>query len=480
MNIPRIIISAIRGGAGKSLLSLGLCRACQLKGLSVKTYKKGPDYIDAQWLTRASNSTCTNLDPFFLTAHELRNLCAHAWNIKEEGSYDIAIIEGNRGLFDGQDLQGSCSTAELARTLNAPVLLSIDVTKSTRTTAALIHGLQTFEKNLHIGGVVLNQVASKRHENIVRQSIEHYTNVPVLGAIPRLKENPLPERHMGLSPAHNHQNTYEHENKKEIKNILDNIGALVQEHCNIDAIVQLANAKPQLEQIQAFWPKTSDENNPSTSQASIPIGYVHDVSLWFYYAENLEALQRAGANLIPLSLLDPTPWPKNLKGLYLGGGFPEEYLQTLSTSPHMDTIRELSHKNIPIYAECGGFMVLSQAVVRHGQEWPMANIFPTHAVFHEKPQGLGYVHAQVSQKNPFHPIGSSLRGHEFHYSRCVPQKQLTPTLTLTKGKGMGIPLADTMTGDGLCIRNTFAAYTHIFAPTCPWWAQNFVNLARSV
>lgn len=456
MHIPRLLISGLRGGAGKTLLSLGLARAFTARGFSVKPYKKGPDYIDAAWLHKAAGRPCTNLDPFFLDAARLRALTAHAWQQTADTPPGLALIEGNRGLFDGRDVHGSCSSAELARILDAPVLLSLDITKMTRTAAAIVAGLASFEPGLRLAGVVLNQRASARHESIVRRSIEAYTDIPVLGALPRLSGNPLPERHMGLVDTQGHG---------QAEAMLDRLGALMAEHLDLDRILRLAQSAPPLTREAPFW-----HGQPQT--AAVRIGYVRDAVLWFYYAENLEALRRAGAELVELSLLNPEPWPDNLHGLYLGGGFPEEWAEELGRSPHLKRLKALSEAGLPIYAECGGFMLLAEAIVRNGTAWPMADIFPVRAHFHPKPQGLGYVEATVIRSNPYHPQGITLRGHEFHYSRCEGAVNDLPTLRLDAGIGMG------QRQDGLLLRNTFAAYTHLYAPAMPHWADCFVALAR--
>ncbi len=463
LHAPRIIISALRGGGGKTLLSLGLCRAFLQKGLSVKPYKKGPDYIDAHWLTLAAKNTCTNVDPYFLEAERLRALFVHAW---QEQNANICLLEGNRGLFDGQDIHGSCSTAEVARILQCPVILSLDITKMTRTSAALLQGMAHFEKDVTIAGVILNQVGSARHESIVRACIEQYTDIPILGALPRLKENPLPERHMGL--CQNHEQAAEKD--------LETLGSFVSEHCDMQAIHALACAAPAFTAPPPFWNTTI-----SPKYQGVRIGYIYDEAFWFYYEENLEALRRQGAELVPISLLDNKPWPQDLQGLYLGGGYPEEYLEALSTSTHLATLRAYSEANMPIYAECGGFMILAQAITRQGKTYPMTGIFPVRSEFHARPQGLGYVKGHVHTANAYHPIHQELRGHEFHYSRCVKnQSDISPTVTcinLEKGLGMGMSPPQSSNQDGLFVRQTFASYTHIFAPACPWWAENFVRLA---
>ena len=515
---PRLIVSGLSGGGGKTLVSLGLARALTLRGLRVKPCKKGPDYIDAAWLSLASGRTPTNLDPYFLSDDRLRALFRASFD-----DADLAIIEGNRGLYDGRDLEGSCSTATLARALDAPVLLTLTVTKMTRTAAAVVAGLANFEP-VKLAGVILNRVASSRHADLIRRSIETYTGIPVLGEIPRLAENPIPERHMGLVSMHDE--SPDAPGRSELLAALDGLAALVENHLDIEAVQRIARSAPELACTDAFWEEASPRSLGTTplsetltdtercaqpdsviSAASAPetggrvsgvsaerpvtIGYVRDAALWFYYEENFEALRRAGARLVELSVLSPEPWPAvgGLDGLYLGGGFPEMVPERLSGSPHLAEIRDYSMRNMPIYAECGGFMILCEALRIDGKDYPMAGLFPARAEFRPQPQGLGYVEATVEAENPFHPVGAVLRGHEFHYSRCVALGDLAPTLRLSPGVGMSGPghrakgLAaegpDTLRSrDGLLIRNTFAAYTHLFAPAVPHWARRFVAACR--
>lgn len=461
MHIPALILSALRGGSGKTLLSLGLVRSLCRRGLVVQPFKKGPDYIDAAWLSLAAQGLCRNLDPFFLPEERLRAaFCHHA-----QGA-DLALIEGNRGLFDGRDMLGTCSTASVACTLGIPVILSLDCTKMTRTSAAVIHGMATFEPGVRIGGVVLNQIATERQASLVRASIEHYTNVPVLGVLPRLRDNPLPERHMGL---------VSHGAGAESEKVLESIGKLIQEHIDLDRVLALAHSALPQKPCAPFWPESTPHCPASADHSKPRIGYVRDSALWFYYAENLEALERAGAEVVELSVLSATPWPK-LDGLYLGGGFPEDVAEALAQSPQLAHIAALSRENLPIYAECGGFMLLAHSIEREGQSYPMAQIFPMIAHFHSKPQGLGYVEARVTAPNIFHPEGAVLRGHEFHYSRAMPmsvdvQPAISTVLQLQAGTGMGEGR------DGLLCRQTFASYTHIYAPAVPHWAENFVQAA---
>lgn len=462
---PRILISGLKGGSGKTLLSLGLCSALVQRGIAVKPYKKGPDYIDAAWLAWAAGREATNLDPFFLSAPRLRSLFVHSLP-----QSCMAVLEGNRGLFDGRDVDGSCATAALAVTLQCPVLVSLDCTKMTRTAAALVLGLCHFDPRVSLAGVVLNQVGTARQESIIRQSIEHYTDVPVLGALPRLKANPLPERHMGLASHQIGNDCADNADSAAVRRVLAELGDFVSKHVDVARVQAIAAAAPALEPVAEFW-----EGHTAGSPAPRPrIGYVHDDVLWFYYAENLEALRRAGADLVRLSFADTAPWPQ-LDGLYLGGGFPEDSAPRLSLCPHLAELKAFSQDNMPIYAECGGFMVLSRAIARKEGEYPMAGVFPVRAEFHPRPQGLGYVQGITTQDTLFLPQGCAVRGHEFHYSRCVLDADAKPAYALQLDSGLGMGKGHDM----LICNNTCASYTHIFAPALPQWAQNFVAAARA-
>ncbi len=490
--LPRLCVSALSGGGGKTLLSLGVARALSHAGITVRPFKKGPDYIDAAWLALAAGRPATNLDPFFLPPAGLRALFVRAMTALAGDARDVlGLVEGNRGLFDGLDVRGSCSTAELARILDCPILLSLDCTKMTRTAAALVQGMLSFEAGLRFCGVVLNQVGSARHESLLRHALETYTDLPVLGALPRLAENPLPERHMGIACC---GDTLAGDAQRR----LDGLAALAREHLDLAEVLAAARSAPfpadaaqrdTTASAAGSVEVLSDPANHRPAPVELPaprIGYVRDAALWFYYQENLEALSQAGAELIRLSLLDgggcgeapdsPDPW-RNLDGLYLGGGFPEDFARELSLSPRLPLLARLAKRGLPIYAECGGFMLLSRGIEREGRLWPMSNVFPVTARFCARPQGLGYVQGTVRAENPFFPPGLVLRGHEFHYSHCRWEKEAPLcALELTRGKGMG--RIDGAARDGLTRGRVWAAYTHIFAPAVPCWASNFTAVAR--
>lgn len=479
MTLPRLIIAGLNGGTGKTITSLGTTRAWSRTGRLIKPFKKGPDYIDAKWLALAAQHPCTNLDPYLLDNATLTSLFATA-----SSGYQGALIEGNRGLFDGKDVTGTCSTAELARIIDAPVVLAMDCTKMTRTAAAILTGMLNFEEGVHIAGVVLNRTATDRHRSILRQTIEHYTDVPVLGCLPKIKHNPIPERHMGLISNAEYEGT---------NSALEQVADIIEEHLDVEKMWQIASAASKTPEQSNVWDVTEKVSRGAneakkidtpcaTTMPSCPelvpttaprIGYVHDDALWFYYDENLQALQHAGAQLIRLSVTAHDDWPE-IDALYLGGGFPETMHEAITANKKIcEHVRMLAENEMPIYAECGGFMYLCKALVQEETISPMAGVLPVETQLCKRPQGLGYIDAEVIEPNPYHPVGTVVRGHEFHYSKCIVENE-KPTFgfRMSKGFGMGERL------DGVIYKNVFASYTHLFALGEPHWAVNFVRAAR--
>ncbi len=453
-NHPRLILAGLSGGSGKTILSLGLCRSWTQRGLRVKPFKKGPDYIDAAWLALATGGSTTNLDPFLMSPEVLKTLFLE----KIQGS-DIAVIEGNRGLHDGKDESGSCSTAQLAKLLHTPVVLIVNCTKMTRTVAALVQGVAAFDSEVTIAGVVFNLTAGERHRSILRRSVEKYTDIPVLGALPRLRQNPIPERHMGLIS----------DREFSADQALDTLAATIAEWVDVEGIKSIAARCGKL-------PQRPPESQPRARPMGTPvrIGVVKDAALWFYYQENLEALEQAGAELVEVSLLTDSPWPE-LHGLYLGGGFPETQAEELSRNVYARSmVKELAGQGLPIYAECGGLMYLCESLAWEGYTYPMAGVFPVKTRLNKKPQGHGYTRARVVHPNPFLPVGTEFTGHEFHYSSCHPLNGEPLDYCLHMGRGHG--MHEQM--DGLVARNTFACYTHLHARGVPSWARDFVRAAR--
>lgn len=471
-NLHSLCIAATGGSSGKTLLSLGLGRALAKRNFIVQPFKKGPDYIDAAWLSAACRNTATNLDPYFQDATGLKQTFLAALDRStRSGKNQFALVEGNRGLYDGLDANGSCSTSTLARALDLPILLCINAAKTSRTIAALIQGLLNFESGLKFCGLVLNNIGSTRHEKALRDIISAHINLPLLGILPRLKHNPIPERHMGLHAPGG-------DNAQEANIIFENLANLISLNCDIDKIINLTTVrKVSLHETRSQKHKTYTITVQSESERPV-IGYVRDAALWFYYPENLDALSRAGAQLVELSLLEPwkpEKW-RNIDALYLGGGFPEDYAKELSEAPALKFIIERAIEEMPIYAECGGMAILCRELHLEDSCWPMAGLFPASLRLHKAPQGLGYVLGQISAPNPFFPTGHILKGHEFHYTICETLDENAETaLELERGQGI-LPGKNTI--DALIYKNVWASYTHIFAPAQTGWAHTFAALAR--
>ena len=460
------MIGALRGGSGKTILSIGLIAAWKKCNKSIAPFKKGPDYIDTGWLALAAGRPCYNLDTFLLeTPQILQSFIAHT------RKDDIAVIEGNRGLFDGIDLAGSTSTGELAKLLKTPVLLCVDCTKITRTMAAVISGLIQFDPDVMIKGVVLNRVAGSRHERILRDNIEHYCGIPVLGAIPKLRFQIFPERHMGLVP------TPEHDWAGES---IDTAAQVAAEHIDLEAIYELIQDLPQLDaegrgqKSEVSLQQTADSGQITSTEVDRPkIGIIKDSAFQFYYPENINALKEAGAETVFISSLTSQTLPE-LHALYIGGGFPETHAKELAQNESFrKELKAMAEDGLPIYAECGGLMYLGEELVLEKKAYPMVGVLPLTFDFYSRPQGHGYTVVTVENENPFYEVGAEIRGHEFHYSRVLQWSGDKKDLVFRMQRGVGI----TRDKDGICYKNVLATYTHIHALGTPHWARALIRNA---
>lgn len=454
---PRLVIAALRGGAGKTFVSLGLAAAWRLiHGFRVIPFKKGPDYIDAGWLSVAAGEPCYNLDPFLMEPDAmLRSF------VLRSSSGDGSLIEGNRGLYDGVDARGSYSTAELAKFLRAPVILVLDVTKVTRTAAALVLGCQSLDPAVDIAGVILNHVAGKRHERVLREAIEGCCDVPVLGVIPKEDGAGLfPERHLGLVP---------HQETDGVEEAVEYAASRMKECVDLDALWRIAkNAGP------LGWPISPVGAVGNCEEATpVVIGVLRDSAFQFYYPENLEALEEQGAIIREISSFSGGALPP-VDALYIGGGFPETHLDVLAANhAFRDSLKGRILDGLPVYAECGGLMFLCRSIGSDRGTFPMTGIFPFDVVMEKKPQGHGYTVLECVGDNPYFERGQSLKGHEFHYSRLIGHDAGFPfVFRLAKGHG----IVDGW--DGLSFRNVLASYSHIHAVGNEHWADAMIRAAR--
>ncbi len=453
-SIPRIVVSGLRGGSGKTVLSLSLVTLLRKRGLKVIPFKKGPDYIDAGWLAKASGVPCYNLDLFMMTPEQaFESFLTHSINS------DTAVIEGNRGLYDGMDHKGTYSTAELAKLLKAPVVIIIDCTKATNTIAAMVLGCQKMDPDVTIGGVVLNRVATSRQESVIRKAVHEKCNVPLLGAIPRLKKDPFPERHMGLTPFQ------EHRGIDESIAALEDIGS---QYLDMDAILKIANEAASLHAGVLHATTLHAPHHPI-----VKIGVIRDSAFQFYYQENFEELEKRGAKLIEVSPLREKNLP-DIDALYIGGGFPETHAIALADNiDFRDSLYKAVHDGLPVYAECGGLMYLGRNLVLEGRTYPMVGALPISFGLEKRPNAHGYTIAEVGRANPYFPLKSVLKGHEFHYSKVLEIEEDGTYFAFNMQRGKGI--VDNR--DGICYKNVLAAYTHIHALGSPEWADGMVRCA---
>ncbi len=451
--MPRLLVAGLSGGSGKTLVSMGMLLLFRRAGIDVRAFKKGPDYIDPAWLAWASAGTARSLDTFLMGFGSV--LASFTRHGIDDG---VNLIEGNRGLFDGFDAAGTHSSATLAEELAAPVVLVVDATKMTRTAAALILGCQHLDRNAEIRGVVLNNVGGRRHEAILRDSIAAACSIPVVGAVPRAVRNPLPERHLGLIPPEEHQET---------EKLEENLLRMVGDYLDLDALLSIARSASPL----SFLP---EESLALPDASGLRVGYFLDSAFSFYYPENLEQIERAGATLIPISPLRAEMLPDNLHALYIGGGFPETHARDLSGNVgFLGSIRGASEAGLPVYAECGGLMLLARSLSWRGQRYPMAGVFPFDVAVGENPQGHGYSKLRVDAPNPFFAQGTILRGHEFHYSRLIPGAEPARTAcAVIRGAGV-FPGRDFLTA-----HNVMAGYTHLHALAAPQWAAGMLAAAQ--
>jgi cobyrinic acid a,c-diamide synthase len=463
LGFPRIIIAALRGGSGKTILSIGIIAAWKKLGKTIAPFKKGPDYIDAGWLALAAGRPCFNLDSFLLNPNDiLQSFSSHCLNS------DVTVIEGNRGLYDGIDLEGSTSTAALAKLLKTPVVLCVDATKITRTMAAILSGCLQFDPDVMIKGVILNRVAGSRHQKKLRDSIEHYCNLPVLGAIPKLDKEHFPERHLGLVPTCEHG---------WARDSIAAISDIVAQHVDLEEIARIArdaaalrpkNENRDYEKIASAQTTVSPGGQPRPK-----IGIFRDSAFQFYYPENIEALTTAGAEVFFISPLTGHTLP-DLDALYIGGGFPETHAQQLADNIEFNRkLKDLADDGLPIYAECGGLMYLGEKLVLDGIPYAMAGILPLEFDFYQKPQGHGYTVATVVSDNPYFEIGMEIKGHEFHYSRVSKWTGSDRDLVFRMKRGTGIR----QDKDGIRYKNVLATYMHIHAVGTPGWAPALVRSA---
>ena len=470
--MAHLLISAAHKSSGKTTVSVGLAAALGARGLRIQSFKKGPDYIDPMWLARASGRPCYNLDFNSQTEAEICVLFArHAQRA------DLALIEGNKGLHDGIDSEGRDSSAALAKLLTASVVLVIDAVGITRGVAPLVLGNQVFDRDVAIRGVILNRVASPRQESKLRQALERYTDLPVIGAIGRDPTLVVKERHLGLITP---------EETEALDETIGRLRSAVEQGVNLDRVLQVARTAP------ADWhPLANSETDlasPGTEAAAaarpdVRIAVARDAAFGFYYPDDLEALEQAGAELVFFNALQDARLPE-ADGLFIGGGFPETQMPMLAANRGLKgQIQRAALDGLPIYAECGGLMYLTRSITWDSQVHEMVGFIPADTVMHSTPQGRGLVVLEETDASPW-PRGEKLtaegggpriHAHEFHYAAL---ERLDPATRFAYRviRGCGIDGRH----DGIVKGNVLAGFCHLRSTArSGCWARRFVAFVRA-
>ncbi|CAG0906381.1 unnamed protein product [Cyprideis torosa] len=448
-----VVIAGLAGGSGKSIVSVGMAAYYGQKGFQVAPFKKGPDYIDAGWLSLAAKSPCRNLDPYLMESALIRDSFT-----RHSQDAEVVVVEGNRGLYDGVDVRGGYSTAELAKILELPVVLVVNCSKATRTVAALVLGCKMFDPEVQLAGVILNNVATVRQQDLITEAVATLAQVPVLGVIPRMQKDVFPMRHLGMLP---------HQEYDGCREALSSLAESFGQHVDTAALEKIMGP-----------PVPHLGGKPGTEikrERDLRIGIINDAAFQFYYPENLEALTDEGATLVPLNALKDGPLP-SLDGLYIGGGFPETSVKELSGNlSFRRSVHQAAHEGLPIYAECGGLIYLGKSMEIEGRVYPLAGVFPIRFGMAKKPQAHGYTVVEIDKEMPYYPKGSVIKGHEFRYSTVLsfePDESLCLVMKMKRGTGFSGGR------DGLLYKNTLGLYTHVHAYATPSWAPRFINFCR--
>jgi cobyrinic acid a,c-diamide synthase len=454
---PRLLVSAAHKSSGKTTVTVGLTAALRARGMVVQPFKKGPDYIDPLWLSAAAGRACRNLDFHTMPPALIRETFE-----RRSRDADISLIEGNKGLYDGVDLEGGNSSAMLAEWLEAPVVLVVDCAGMTRGIAPLLLGYRAFDDSVRIGGVILNKVSGPRHEKKLRDVVAHYTGIPVLGAVHRGPEMEILERHLGLIPANE---------AEESAAAIARLAVAVAAQVDLDALLALAADTSPVEVFAAPL--------PADPPATLRIGVAMDAAFGFYYPDDLEALRAAGAEAVPFDALHDPRLPPGLDGLFIGGGFPEAHMAALEANAGLRAeIRARGLAGLPIYAECGGLMYLSRAIHWQGRRCEMVGLLPGEAVMHARPQGRGYVRLRETPDFPWPRLEDGpqvMPAHEFHHS-TLERLEGEPRFAYSVVRGAGISERK----DGLIVANTLATYAHMRSVGANPWAPRFAAFARAV
>lgn len=453
MNYPRIMISAPCSGSGKSVITAGLMAAFSRNNV-VQGFKVGPDYIDPMYHSAATGRPSRNLDSWMLNAETNRRIFTRATQ-----DADLAIIEGVMGLFDGFGSNPFVgSSAEMAKLLGCPVIAVIDCGKMSGSAAAIVKGLDSLDPGLRLAGVICNRVGSQAHADWLKDAIERYTNTPVLGAVPKSESLKIPERQLGLFTVV--------ERPCEVKTFLENLAKQIGAWLDLDKILEIAQSAPNI------IPEISVNEKPIQDgrYSKVRIAVALDEAFCFYYQENLTALEEGGAELVYFSPLSDAHLPERIGGIYLGGGYPELYAETISNNNSLlREIRYAHEEEMPIYAECGGFILLTEGIRSPKGDFPMTGVLPGWAEMGTRLK-MGYRQIRVLENNLLSKQGDVLRGHEFHYSTWEPDTGTNTVYAITPRSQ-----TENMREEGWSDKNLLASYVHLHFLQNQSITKNFIN-----
>lgn len=430
----RIVIAGTGSGAGKTTVTIGLMAALKRKGHIVQGFKCGPDYIDPTYHTAVTGRASRNLDSFMLSHDTVKEIF-----VRGSAGADISIIEGVMGMYDGKEATSDKgSTAEISILTGSPVLLVVNCQSMARSSAAIVKGFQLLNPEARIVGVIANKVGSEGHHKIVKAAIEKECGIPVVGYLKRENELEIPERHLGLVPS---------VERGELSPLFEKLADLIADTVNVELVWELAKAEPLQAEPMLFAPQETLVN--------VTIAVAKDPAFHFYYPENLELLEAYGAKLAFFSPLAGEGVPAGAEGLYIGGGFPEEFAAQLSQNEKvLQSVREAIQSGLPTLAECGGYMFLTEAIVTtDGESYPMVGLIPGQVTMQKKLAALGYREVRGKDGNFLLGPDEQAKGHEFHYSTYATESEL-PHAYETKGLRGTKP-------EGYAQDNLVAGYTHL-------------------
>ena len=447
--VNSLLISSTKKSSGKTIVSIGLSGLLNDIGYNVRTFKKGPDFIDPSWLSLASNRDCYNLDFNTMSSSEITKLF-----LDKSENMDISIIEGTKGLYDGISTDGSDSNAQLASLLNSDVLIVIDCEGMTRGIAPLLEGYKSFGKELKLNKVVLNNVSTSRHESKLIASVSRYTDFNILGVVPKIN-NFISERHLGLIP------TFQHPQKKRV---LSSLISIIKNNTDYKKLLPAKSKKSHKINKSILKNKTN----------SLLIGVASDEAFGFYYPDDLEKIERHGCRIKKIDLIRDAELPL-VDGLFIGGGFPEVQAHKLEKNTSMKrSIRNAINKGLPVYAECGGLMYLAKSIKFKNTRSKMCNIFDIDVEMNDKPIGRGYTVLEANN-HPWAVNKKNIHAHEFHYSSVINNsKKYKYAYNIKRGYGINGKK------DGLIYKNTIASFSHLRSTNKFNWAKYFIKFIEKL